>query len=296
MEFVKESSFKLKIILLSVAAIVVAALLTVAAKFDLEISRFLYDEKNLFSVIFEVIGKAPAYILLAFSFCILYQYRNVEGKNIKIISTVFYLAAIFASFVLLIYEMSENAEGKIKILLSLGIAPALTLFSVWITGNIKKCNIKKLVKFAFSTIIIIVSVILLTLIFKAVWGRLRFFEIYNEQEKFMPWYRFQRLGGSSMPSGHVALGTCIFCLTSICDCFKCIKGKKYIFYILSFTYVILVALSRIAAGAHYFSDTIVAFTISFFVYEGIDFVMFGKYSDKIYFSDEEFYKLLLLRK
>lgn len=290
----KNASFKVKIVLLILAAAVVAVALTIAAKFDMEASRFFYSENNVFSVIFACLGKAPAYLLLAASFSILYSYRNKESKFLSRFSAFVYLFAVFASFFLLIYEMCENIDTVVKIVLGLGIAPALSLLSVYLFSFIKKKDIKKLIKFAVSTIITVVAVIIITLIFKAVWGRVRFYEIIAGQGEFAPWYVFQRGGGSSMPSGHVALGATVFCLTALCDCFENLKNKRYIFYIVCFAYVFLTALSRIAAGAHFISDTVVAAFISFAVFIGVNWVFYGKYCDKIYFSDSGFYKLLML--
>jgi len=126
----------------------------------------------------------------------------------------------------------------------------------------------------FLLIVGLVFVEGLTDLVKFLWGRARPYEVVSSLAAFTPWYQVNWLHGTtdafeSFYSGHTA-----FAAFTICLALSFIGAKKKfwapLFAIGAIVYVVLIALARMAYGAHWFSDTLfgawIIYTLSMVTY------------------------------
>jgi membrane-associated phospholipid phosphatase len=105
---------------------------------------------------------------------------------------------------------------------------------------------------------------LITTLLKSVWGRIRYRDLHSMAE-FCVWYKpCGRISNYSFPSGHTAA-------ISVILCFLQWKHNPYervslLRYVLVAGGIALMAISRMMMGAHFLSDTIAGFLITYTLY------------------------------
>lgn len=172
----------------------------------------------------------------------------------------------------------------------LGIFTALPVLLA--TKLFKEETLKKLFWFIVASICAIGVANILMAILKGPVGRMRFRSINSdlgaglieagELKGYTPWYKingqpndailqsFKDAYGvedafKSFPSGHTSSTATVYCLIMIPTIFETKKPKltKALCWILPIVWTMLVAISRIVVGAHYFSDVLVGGTLTF---------------------------------
>lgn len=270
---------------------------------DHGISKLLYQQDNAFAAFFAAYGQLP--FNLGFVVCgtmllmiakaerkdkFLYicagLFLNLFGLGINTISPLNYLK-----------ELSLGVSFIISLLLCLGCV-GLTLLYL---KDADPQQMRRFVKFALSVLIgqlIVINAI------KLFWGRPRMRMItVQEDAYFVPWYRWDRSLRTlllsqgipleelkSFPSGHTAAASCILLYTLL----PLVKNKDNVkiadrLLIIGLGYILIVAISRIIAGAHFVSDVTAGFAFcmlviylayhKFYVLSGIDE---KNYDDVIY--------------
>ena len=104
---------------------------------------------------------------------------------------------------------------------------------------------------------------------KCIWGRPRYRSLssdYSEYNNFLIVNGFSKglIGDEyhSFPSGHTNAASSILILGMIPNRFNLKRWIKYLVNLICFSYVVLVAISRIGVGAHYASDVLFGFGVS----------------------------------
>ena len=76
--------------------------------------------------------------------------------------------------------------------------------------------------------------------------------------RFTSWLQPFGQGGSSFPSGHTASACGIFMLLIVCDVSARFARRRGLVWAVCWAYVAGMALSRMAMGRHFLSDTVMA--------------------------------------
>ena len=95
---------------------------------------------------------------------------------------------------------------------------------------------------------------------KLVWARTRFDDMLaaGDFSHFTSWLQPFGQGGSSFPSGHTASACGIFMLLIVCDVSARFARRRGLVWAVCWAYVAGMALSRMAMGRHFLSDTVMA--------------------------------------
>ncbi|MBR1985176.1 MAG: phosphatase PAP2 family protein [Clostridia bacterium] len=264
--------------------------------YDLQISKALADistgqyfTKNLFAIIGETIGENILYVLLVFSFGVLFFYLLKNPLNKKWLNLCLLIAMCFASVVICFYclynsleHLSTHTNNSLDTFLSstFGLI-SLLLFSIMVVGcafvlisKIKKENINYLWKWAL--LVIVLSALSNGIVqgAKLVFDRTRYramvFSGDTDFQYYDYWFVFNKNKFSSVspyaedffksfPSGHTCAAASSFFLILLPLFHPQTNNKKWktIFWTFATSYTLLIALSRIVAGAHFFMDTFI---------------------------------------
>jgi len=177
-----------------------------------------------------------------------------------------------------------------------GLEVVLAIFvvipTIFATKLFKEETLKKLFWFIVAGICAIALANVLMLIIKTPVGRMRFRSINSDLgaslisngylKGFTNWYvvnkqpneailnAFESSYGvedafKSFPSGHTSSAATVYCLIMIPSMFELKNPKlsKALCWILPIIFTMLVAISRIVVGAHYFSDVLIGGTLTF---------------------------------
>ena len=232
---------------------IVIILLMIASVYDYEINVMMAHRLAGIDLFFERFMILPILVLLITCFQ-LYQMRTYQHRFL-ICSMI---ASIYAGF----DTMQYWYDGTFLYIISLLFACGLWLFIRFIVKQIPIYQQEEIAHwFMYFTMVLLLSM-LATTILKQVWGRVRFRE-GNGLFDFTPWYMPQGINGHhSFPSGHTTAFTSILTLLHLP------KSKQLPFYLrwMIVFLVILMPLTRMSCGAHYLSDTLVGFSITYSIY------------------------------
>ncbi len=242
-----------------------AVLLVVASFFDLQISLALYEPSSFFAVASEIVGELPCYLLvpvcLSFIFAYLYNKKGWLTLTVSMLCAI--ISGIFWYMIIDMYTASMFSNFYVALF-------ALP-FNVLLVAFIK-CSEQtkiKLFKFAVFALSVILLAILVNQGLKYLWGRYRFRDIYKADNlaAFTPWYYIRGINGNkSFPSGHATSATCVFVILYALKLFGANRKRRLITASIIGVYVALVALSRIIIGAHFLSDVVAGFIITFIIF------------------------------
>ncbi len=246
---------------------------------DYGISKLLYQQDNAFAAFFAAYGQLP--FNLGFVVCgtMLLMIAQADQKNkvglkcAGLFLNLFGLIICTISPLSYLKGLSLGASFIISLLLSLSCI-CMTLVYL---KDAKPSQMWCYVKFALTVLIgqlIVINGI------KLFWGRPRMRMITVQDDAyFVPWYRFDRPLRSlllsqgvpleelkSFPSGHTAAASCIL-LYSLLPLVKNKDNSKLAdrLLILGLGYILIVAISRIIAGAHFVSDVTAGFAFCMLV-------------------------------
>ncbi|NCB48159.1 MAG: phosphatase PAP2 family protein [Clostridia bacterium] len=281
---------------LAISLFLVVATLVVGTIFDLQISNALadltvgkYHSENLFATIFECIGEDVLYLFLLCAFAILFFYflRNPLKKSWINVSLLIILcvSSIICSFYGLnktlnyisIYtdfgldSFVANIFGKLAII---GFSISISILIFFIFGRLKKEMIVSLTGFALAVLIVagISNGIVQgsKLIFDRTRYRAMIYEGYTNFEYYTNWFiintnKFSSTSTfysdffKSFPSGHTCAAASTFLLILLPNFLQKVDTKKWkvFFYSFASIYTLIVALSRLIGGAHFFTDVFI---------------------------------------
>ncbi len=278
---------KLYLIFNIVAFACVAALMAVAAFYDLALSKAVGDRSNLFGIFFEVVGESPSYLILPIaSPIIFYNARNFDNKKIRI--TLRVVGALLGWIGYFVWMFSGSKPSKIDI-------PGNTVFAVfvgfvggafglWVGSMVDKKVMDRLLKWAVFAIAVMLVSLVVNQILKLLWGRMRYRDMQaaDNYDGFTPWYKVNIGNGKetykSFPSGHTSSAANIFVIAVLCDIFP--KWNKLrvraLVNGLCTLFVCVVAFSRIVNCAHFLSDTLAGGYITYLIFVILRFAFFSK--------------------
>ncbi|NCA67750.1 MAG: phosphatase PAP2 family protein [Clostridia bacterium] len=281
---------KQRIIIYSVLGAIAAALMVVAAFFDMAINDFMYAPTNFFGVALEVAGVSPFYWVIIFAGAVFFAYTRLLVKSswntIKMILSV---AACFVGQIIFFHQFTKIwfDSSIIYYLVAAGVSVPFTLLLLWGITRIKEPALKKLAVFAlFSVIVCAISMSIVQGV-KTVWGRARYREMFKVDDfsAFSKWfvpYGFSTEGDhQSFPSGHTASAGAIMVIAALPEFFNILKKHEWLLFCAGLLVTLSVALSRIIVGAHFLSDVVMASVISVATYAIVRSIFFKRWKGAI---------------
>lgn len=268
------------------SALLGVVLLIVASFYDLQISKALHNSSSWFARFGAGYAPLPVYLGLTISGVFLILARASLNKWITIAQIVLGVALIAGGSYLVMFQTTHYRSGfplgmTIAIGLLLVVCVDLLIYKFY-------SNEDKLVllRAAFAILLMIAFELALGEIIKTPWSRLRPYAIYElgSDSYFVPWW--QAGAGNvfknsinpdlleepakfadyfkSFPSGHTGHATVMcFLLVILANIKPRLKKWTPLFLAIGVIYAMIMALSRVIIGAHYLSDTMVGFLLSF---------------------------------
>lgn len=303
-----------RIIISSVLGGVFLALLILGSIFDLQISKALaipsdtYLVPNIFTAFFESFGENILYLLIGMACAIIIWYSaRLKNKGWRITVQVIFGLIGFAIWLFCVHrtlghigkhisaDASKYMSSGVIVLIKLCTALTLNILTILCFKGCSEETLSKLFKWA---IVILVAAALSNGIvqgLKLFWGRMRYcaMNVLNDFDGYSPWYVIhgkrtiseqQALLGltsgtyNSFPSGHTCAATSSFlliCLPALFKKWNTPWGKLFCIGVPSI-YTFLVALSRIMCGAHFLTDVLFSFLITFGVILLIKWLVIGE--------------------
>lgn len=245
-------------IALMTLTVLTIALFSLSAFYDLSISRELYNSSSWFGQFFYHVGELPTYLFLPFAFTVLfYNFMRKPAIYFKIIAAVHFVLALCSWFLLLERFVFSVFLPWDSYVIAFIICFILNLVTVIGFGYINIQVMNKLAKFATAFIVIALATVVLTILIKDLWGRIRFRNLLPDYSNFTPWYKINGVNGhKSFVSGHVSGASVLFSFLLLKKSFPKLVKFNVPIIIFSSVFVSLTALSRIVLGAHYLSDTL----------------------------------------
>lgn len=281
-------------------------LLLTATFTDLQVSKILtagalapgsYYTNNFFGAVFESVGSAPVYLMIAFAVQILFWnvyrfWKKQPWKTLLLILGVCgnvgaYFAFFTETFGYIMQHVDAESYKGAGFLSGIAVMLAImvTFFGIFAAKNLSDESLKKLLNTAFAILAMVIAANVIVAIIKIPVGRMRYRAMNTEGgksiggfENFTRWYvangqmdkaEMIRLFGTtdackSFPSGHTCAAGMSYGLIMLIDALGIkSKGKKAALWIGTIAFTGIVAVSRIVVGAHFFSDVLMGGTISF---------------------------------
>ena len=245
--------------------------LIIGTFFDFKVSSILYHKNNIFGLFFAAYGQLPFNLGFAISGTLMFLISLKTNKQSWIVYGILLnlLSLILCTISPLLYL--KNLSWILALIISLIL---IIISNYLIYRYLKDVEVDKLIKYLKFLLLVLVLQMIAINIIKLWWGRPRMRMIVaTENAYFVPWYILDNgLKDSllqqgialeelkSFPSGHTAAATCILVYT-ILPLIKYSQNKKTanICLAASLCYILIVAISRIVAGAHFVSDVTVGF-------------------------------------
>lgn len=269
-------------------------LMIIGSFFDYPLSCFLYNESSPIAVFFAAYGEYPAVLGLAAAGAMLLAGRNQKRRGVNVLQCIggillILLGGLAACALPNLYISAPKAA-----VMAIGLlVTAATVFGIFrLCLNTERKTILRIMLIFF---IAIMAEILLINIIKIPWGRprMRLLEV-NSAAFFTPWWQAGNslktalmatgVAGEefkSFPSGHTgnAVTMMLLSLLPLLNP-KIMKWQKHLFWF-GFAWACVVALTRIIMGAHYLTDTVAGFTVSFATLCIVSRLIFRKYTTDV---------------
>jgi|WetSurMetagenome_2_1015567.scaffolds.fasta_scaffold45849_2 membrane-associated phospholipid phosphatase len=269
-------SKQLKTILVAVAILAVMGILTL---FDLQISKLLFYESNLFGRFFEIFGEFPAFLIGAFCLAAMIVTRDRANK-LKSLTAML-------GFGILLLLVSLMAVTAIAGYLGKTFSPVLLVFAALImaaalfaAGRVPRSQARDLRLAAVVGFTTLIAEILLVNLVKVGWGRPRFRSMTDIVLQFTPWYLPQVLASGeefkSFPSGHSANAAVTMWLALLPAFLPALKGREKILTGIAVIWTTMVMVSRVIMGAHFATDTVAGVLITWGVFSLVSYLVYHR--------------------
>ncbi|MFM1576564.1 phosphatase PAP2 family protein [Helcococcus ovis] len=246
--------------------------------YDLQINKLLYSRGNLYPETLKFLGEFPMIIIMTTSSLIYLKYSNFKINRLAyILMLLFFICFPIVSA----YGIPRYFNNK-QILLRIFIYIFYVSSSIVLFKLIKIEDKEKLVKFVLFTAISIFTIFIIFDFMKNIWGRHRFFDMYQKGEfsTFTNWWILNGKPSSdlfkSFPSGHTSAAASSLILIYIPEIFNINKKLNSFFIIFPILWAILVGISRIFDGAHFLTDISMGYIIA----SSVIYIIYKKLFDK----------------
>ena len=260
-------------ILLLIGSCIFVALAVLFFFFDLNISKAIVQQNPSFIfLVFAAIGEFPIYLGPIF-FGLIYGFTS-ENKNIRLCSHLLGLAGTYVALTRLVngvFEVFFSSEIGFLQYSLLALAALFLYVFLFVTFNkIDREKLDKLKDIAFIYLIVSASSFFFVSVVKYLWGRPRYRILSSDYSEYTNYLVIHGLSNGmigtdyrSFPSGHTNAAASILVLSLVAPRLSNKKWIKYMVNSVCSIYVLIMAISRVCVGAHYASDVLFGFGISF---------------------------------
>lgn len=264
---IRNSGFSLRNCI--VVFVVLGIMLIAGSLFDYELSCAVFNSTNPFALVFAGYGQLPMVLAISGSAALLWH-KGIVAKVFAVILELFALMGVIADPLI-------NIKGMNIILIVL-IGLIIVGLNTYFFYNTGKNKDKKVLNRYIATLLIVTfgSLILVNVV-KIFWQRPRMRMIaITPVASFQNWWvrgckDYELLKGlgvvseefKSFPSGHAANAAIMILLGSLPLLDDKFKSKKNMLFFIGFGFALVVAFSRIVAGAHFLSDVTMGIFITF---------------------------------
>ena len=247
----------------------------------------------------EIVGDWTTPVLAAFSAIVteINFRRKLKEKGRLIFfgaTTVFSLGMMYYGSAKTMEVLSGGELSAVHYVAAVIITIVLSFLIRFVTENMSRKRIRKFFRAAFFTLAAVIVMLLSVEAVKIFWGRIRMREIVtaaNEggiaaEKIFRRWYEPEFFSGShSFPSGHSAQATALLLLPLWLGKSDAVKKKKAVLTGFIGLWISVMCFSRLCAGAHFLSDVLCGFAISYVIVE-ITYYLYNKTYEESFFPFE----------
>lgn len=252
---------------------ILTIMLTIFTFVDLEISKWIVNDKSIFGYIYEVIGEIPVYLGVVLFGVTMFNLVKKESTKILSVLITFIGSLLFIVMPARYLPFFNGVTAFILACLSILLSSLILFFSKKIPEDFYN---KALPVVCIYFIVCCLGPALVFAI-KTFVGRVRFEDLNASYSNFTRWYVVNGITGNhSFPSGHTCSAATIICLNNLTKSFNFSKKQKALLYTITSTHVILTGISRVVLGRHYVTDILVGFAIVYLIKE-ISTAMFYKH-------------------
>jgi membrane-associated phospholipid phosphatase len=238
------------------------------ARYDLVISRWLVDTGAGWAAFGERYGSLPGVYALTVAAALSY-FKPIRTRSRRALTQVV-LALVCSVCVTMAIAVSAYRFAGFRFSVVQGLITCLVVACLAVVGRSRMGNglalSPRVERTCAYTVLLGVSSWLVVHAIKMLWGRIRYRDLDVLQDDFTAWYVPQGpTGHASFPSGHTAMGWVLLpCLIL----WPRGSAGSWVAGVLSVTWGVFVAASRVVIGAHYASDVLfsTAFAVTFMVY------------------------------
>lgn len=287
-----------RIILTIIVFIGLALLMVLGTLYDLQISKALtnfsggkYYSNDHVANVLECVTEFPVFIILGLAVAVRGYSSYLRNKAYRIPFVGLFTIAVFAIYYFaiqrvvdrlsVIYNFQEDLDNNLTIILYSLTSILLIGCTIFMGVKLGEKKIQKFISLSKAIIWIIAITFLLTQILKFALARPRFRTLYviDNFDEFIPWYKSGLLKNyadkyegwalpsdafKSFPSGHTSFVSVLIISLYLPKFFEGISFKAYVnTLVISCLYIVLVAFSRIVAGAHYLTDVVMGFALCY---------------------------------
>ncbi|WP_273400747.1 phosphatase PAP2 family protein [Traorella massiliensis] len=246
--------------------VILVMLLVVSYYFDYQISEGLYNRSSLICRSIHVFAQLPAYLLMAFFSAGIFNSRSRDYSAYSMLSAAggFLLTAVFGF--LCGYVFLYNL-GLYSITLIMAIDIGIFVCCYMVTKLICDHDALALRKASRLGLSSFALILFITLIGTAFFDRIPFRRLDGTVNVFEPWYlsgfSFEPTGflNRSFPSITMALTADILLINLVPEFARRFRDRKTILSMISFSWILLVAISQLILGYSYLSDILIGLLI-----------------------------------
>ena len=250
--------------LLIALGLAAAALLAVAARFDLAIDQAVYAPKNPVAILFEAFCYWPLYLPFALLGAV-WTFLRRDNPSFHVLGEVLVVLTFFILFNQSLPNLVERGllplEGAALTFAALALTFVATIAAVSLASRWDRPTLRRMELLAkFGVLLCVADNIVINLL-KLLWTRARFDDMLAAGgfSLFSPWYQFgSQAGNTSFPSGHTAAACGILTLLLLPLLFERWEKRRGILLASCLLYIAASGFCRLVMGRHFLSDTVAA--------------------------------------
>lgn len=162
--------------------------------------------------------------------------------------------------------------GDVPAAAAIVIGLLIAVMAILLTLQVPGENRAKALRYAATTLLYFLLVLIVMNSLKTIWGRMRFREMTDPLNEFTRWYQICGRGKfddafASFPSGHSMNSAGVILMILLPDLIPALQGKEKMLRIFAYIWCVTVGFSRVLMGAHFASDVTIGVLLSLLIFE-----------------------------
>ena len=257
---------------------ILAGLFVIGLFADLQISEALYNESNPIGIFGAAYGEIPAELAMLLGGLMLIMFSNKEKIWLKVLQIVLGAIPLAFGVFMLLWSPTEYIDGPALLLVVItAVFGGAVVWFVYV--NVKDADRAVGVRVASTVLLVTFAEMVLVNVVKFTWlrPRMRMLSEFGDQAHYQavyvpgaPDYMETLVADgvglgefTSFPSGHTANAALAIVFVAFVLLSRKWEGAQNRIYWVGIVWGLYVALSRIIMGAHFLTDTVAGFTITF---------------------------------